>query len=524
MLSGLECHRCSESACLQFVVNKSLHKGFAQNVSFRCCSCEHIFSEGFTSPRSTTAASGPNPFTVNDMVTMFLNELGVGHTAAKTLGAIFGMPVMHVSTFQQKQCKINRTQCEISENIMQHSAAVVKDIYRELDPDIADDQPIEITVSYDGSWSTRGYKSQYGIGAVIDVQTGLVLDYEVLSKYCQVCTKKQKQLGSDSEEYGEWFTSHKDSCCINFSGSSGSMEVEIAKQLWARSLRKHNLKYTHMLSDGDSKAYNAVVSMDPYDSPIEREECINHAHKRMGTSLIKLSQKGKLGGRGFGKLTQAKALKFQMYYRGAIINNVGNPDGMRTAIWATLQHCMSTDEEPLHNNCPVGSDSWCFYQKAVAADVDPPPHKASIKFPISKSVAEAMIPVYTRMSDPNLLKRLAKGKTQNPNECLHSVVWSRCPKTVFVGKNRLDGAVARGVSVFNSGASQLSTLMESLAVEVNEITAAFINAEDSERTRKARYSGTEKRKLERRVGAEGDKLKRAKLQKDEGTSYSAGAF
>ena len=30
-----------------------------------------------------------------------------------------------------------------------------------------------------------------------------------------------------------------------------------------------------------------------------------------------------------------------------------------------------------------------------------------------------MIPIYKRMSDAHLIKRMEKGKTQNSNECLH---------------------------------------------------------------------------------------------------------
>ena len=36
--------------------------------------------------------------------------------------------------------------------------------------------------------------------------------------------------------------------------------------------------------------------------------------------------------------------------------------------------------------------------------------------------------------------------------CGHSEVWSRCPKAIFVGKRRVDGAVAASVSSFNAGA------------------------------------------------------------------------
>jgi len=40
-----------------------------------------------------------------------------------------------------------------------------------------------------------------------------------------------------------------------------------------------------------TKAYNAVCEFDPYCGvEIKKEECLNHAHKRMGTVLINLSK------------------------------------------------------------------------------------------------------------------------------------------------------------------------------------------------------------------------------------------
>lgn len=46
-----------------------------------------------------------------------------------------------------------------------------------------------------------------------------------------------------------------------------------------------------MLSDGDSTAHKAVIVLAPYgqDVEVEKLECVNHARKRMGTVLRKLS-------------------------------------------------------------------------------------------------------------------------------------------------------------------------------------------------------------------------------------------
>ncbi len=188
-----------------------------------------------------------------------------------------------------------------------------------------------------------------------------------------------------------------------------------------------------MLSDGDSTAFRKVVGLNPYPGPeITKLECINHAHKRMGTAPRKLSAQGKLGGKGAGKLTAAKCKSLLSYYRGAILNNQGNVEQMRTAIWASLLHSMSTDENPLHNRC---KPSWCWFRKAEENGVTPESHNEHAGCSLTKEVGKKLIPLYHRMSSDSLLQIMQHGGTQNANECLNSVIWSRCPKTVFVGKN-----------------------------------------------------------------------------------------
>ena len=45
---------------------------------------------------------------------------------------------------------------------------------------------------------------------------------------------------------------------------------------------------------------------------------------------------------------------------------------MAKAIWAGYLHSISTPEEPHHENCPPGEDSWCWYKRALHAEpVDP---------------------------------------------------------------------------------------------------------------------------------------------------------
>lgn len=80
--------------------------------------------------------------------------------------------------------------------------AAVRHAHLDEDPTLKPDV-LDITVSYDGSWHRRGNHSLYGLGAVIDVYTGLVLNYDILSKYCNTCANKTKSLDKTSQEFQE---------------------------------------------------------------------------------------------------------------------------------------------------------------------------------------------------------------------------------------------------------------------------------------------------------------------------------
>lgn len=72
----------------------------------------------------------------------------------------------------------------------------------------------DVFACFDGSWQKRGHTSLNGVVTVTSFDTGKVLDFECLSKFCISCvntTKVQKQ------------TEHKESdlCSSNYDGSSG---------------------------------------------------------------------------------------------------------------------------------------------------------------------------------------------------------------------------------------------------------------------------------------------------------------
>lgn len=97
---------------------------------------------------------------------------------------------------------------------------------------------------------------------------------------------------------------------------------------------------------------------------------------------------------------------------------------------------------------------------------------------LTKESGKKLIPLYHRMSSDSLLQRMKHGGTQNANECLNSVIWPRCRKTVFLGKNRVEAAASMAISIFNEGASAMLSVMDRLWLETTEVTINAIKSVD----------------------------------------------
>ena len=154
-------------------------------------------------------------------------------------------------------------------------------------PSLINSMTLHILIA--GSWHTRGHTSSLGIGIVVDMHTGLIVDYEVLSKRCMICEKmknKVKKKTITEEKYMQWFETHKSTCNKNYDGTSGAMEEKAAVILWSRSIEL-KLRYATFVGDGDCSSYYALREMNDKEGPygtehtVRKEECINHVHKRI---------------------------------------------------------------------------------------------------------------------------------------------------------------------------------------------------------------------------------------------------
>ncbi|GFU11406.1 uncharacterized protein NPIL_323501 [Nephila pilipes] len=93
----------------------------------------------------------------------------------------------------------------------------------------------DIAVAVDGSWQKRGFSSKNGVVTVTSVDTGKVIDVEILSKHC-ICPFKTK---------------HLQNCKRNFDGYSGKMEV-ILDSASQTSFITNDIMGKHRFRQGDS--------------------------------------------------------------------------------------------------------------------------------------------------------------------------------------------------------------------------------------------------------------------------------
>ncbi|GFX36502.1 uncharacterized protein TNCV_1043141 [Trichonephila clavipes] len=167
-------------------------------------------------------------------------------------------------------------------------------------------------VAVDGTWQKRGYTSLNGVVTVTSIDTGKVIDVDILSKYC-AC--KNLPFMKD--------------CKWNYVGSSGAMEIQ--ENIYGN------------------------------EYPIEKLECIGHVMKRMGTRLrrLKAQLKGQIlsDGKclsGKNRLTEHEIDNLQSYYGSAIREITAVFRICAKPIWAIFLHKLSTDEYPQHDFCPIG--------------------------------------------------------------------------------------------------------------------------------------------------------------------------
>jgi len=209
------------------------------------------------------------------------------------------------------------------------------------------------------------------------------------------------------------YNTQSGNCQQNFEGPSTSMKTEAAKLIWSRSVELHNMQYVNVLCDGDNKTLSVLNELKPYGEnvQIEKLDCINHVHKRLGTDLRNLVKSSTQIKGGKGGLTKNMTDKLANYYRNSIMSNTTKSKDksdiddavakMQQSVLASLYHSIyNADPSFQHQYC---SDPWCKWYQDEKEGTKTYNYKEQKKKRLPTNFLSSMVPLYTRLSQPDLL-------------------------------------------------------------------------------------------------------------------------
>ncbi|GFX79276.1 retrovirus-related Pol polyprotein from transposon 412 [Trichonephila clavipes] len=123
---------------------------------------------------------------VNLRITQAFSHIGKGYSAIEKFCMVMNIDPFSSTTYAKCARRLHNAYTLASENIFAEIHREIKNVC-ENGAEIAD-----LSVSFDGTWLTQGHTSLIGVGCVIDMLTGYVVDFEVMSKVCFVIALWQK--------------------------------------------------------------------------------------------------------------------------------------------------------------------------------------------------------------------------------------------------------------------------------------------------------------------------------------------
>ena len=194
---------------------------------------------------------------------------------------------------------------------------------------------------------------------------------------------------------------------------------------------------------------------------------------------------------------------------------------MKKNIIAILHHCVHLkDPKKQHRYCSHGESSWCKWQQDQSSGTST--YDGSDCLP--EVFLKELTPTFLVLSEQKLLERCVHGATQNPNECLSSLVWARCPKHKYHGIKFVRYAVASAVCHFHSGAATREKVLKKLSTPAGEHTKRASFARDEKRVQKSDLQATSKEKKRCQGEAMLQTRREEALREAEGVTYEAGGF
>ena len=188
---------CCETCGHGLDVTEDRRMGLATTFSFSCGSCGDNVSKS-----TSYAANVGKSHEINNRFVYACKAAGFAYEKICTFfaGMDLPKPIVH-SRFNEKLDQL----ASACKSAFDEHKARVRDLVRAecmKSPNVdASLDTLDIAVSYDGTWQKRGHTSHHDLGAAIDLVTGFVVDFEVMSNFCVACERGPKAGDPKYEEF-----------------------------------------------------------------------------------------------------------------------------------------------------------------------------------------------------------------------------------------------------------------------------------------------------------------------------------
>ena len=180
LFAACSCPECGGPVELEMDASKNV--GMTVFLNVVCTNCQRVVASNHT---SAFLPSGACEITRRTVTASLLN--GFGQRKLNNLCEYLNLPGLNSKTFSDHAKAFFQSTPNIKKQFSKLAVQKVREAHKPMNPRMTEDTVIDIAVSFDGTWQTRGHSSKVGVTCVIDLLTGICVDFHVMSKYCQKC-------------------------------------------------------------------------------------------------------------------------------------------------------------------------------------------------------------------------------------------------------------------------------------------------------------------------------------------------
>ena len=106
-------------------------------------------------------------------------------------------------------------------------------------------------------------------------------------------------------------------------------------------------------------------------------------------------------------------------------------------------------------------------------------------------------PNFLYLSNETLLSKCLHGKTQNTNESINNIIWTKCPKNIYVQQNVFKMGVSSVVINFNDGNCGILNKVKNVGIDTGYCPKQFNQRKDESHIQRMNKKSNEQSKMQK---------------------------